>query len=400
MKKNKHLKLVIAVIIITTAIIFSTRVMVKREETAEFITQKAERGTIISTISASGQITAGNSLPITAQVDGVIKEVYVKNGDQVTTGQKIAEVILSQSSEQKRLTAWGSYLQAQTQLNSAQTNLYTLQASAFSANQKFINGAVAQELSFDDPTYIQENNAWMAAEANYINQAKVIEQAKISLNNAWLNYQSASPIITAPTAGKIIDLTIAPGSTISTSTASTPQNIGSVSFGDTLQATVNLSELDIIQVGSGQKVILTLDSFPGKTFSGKISHIYTSGVVSSGVTSYPAVISLDTALSNIYPNMTVSANIITNIKNNVVKIPNSAIISSDNQNYVRVLNNGQPSEVGVETGIFSDTEIEIISGIIEGDIVITSVITQAQNNNAQSPFSSQLRFGTGTLRNR
>ncbi|MFH0936758.1 MAG: efflux RND transporter periplasmic adaptor subunit [Candidatus Daviesbacteria bacterium] len=396
---HKRIAIIIFIVLIAVCY-FGGKKLFASTQSPQYQTSQVERGTLISSISASGQITTGSNIPISTQVSGIVKTVYVKNGDQVTAGQTLAEITLDQVSSQKQAAAWASYLSAQNSLSSAQTNLYTLQNTLFVANQKFITDAVARTLKIDDPTYIEENATWLAAEATYKNQQNVIAQVQVSLNSAWLSYQQSSSIITAPIGGRVSNLILSPGyaitqSTSSSTTSTSSSQLGSIAIDEPTQALVNLSEMDIVKVNISQKVTLTLDAFPDKTFTGKVASINTSGVVSSGVTNYPVTISFDSTLDNIYPNMAVSAGIITEVKDNVLLVPSASIQNNGDGNIVRVLKNGQVSSVAVTTGSTSDTQTEITSGISEGDEVITSVVSQTQSNSIQSPFSSQFRIGGG-----
>ncbi|MCL5784894.1 MAG: efflux RND transporter periplasmic adaptor subunit [Patescibacteria group bacterium] len=362
-------------------------------------TASVEKGTLISSITASGQISGSSSVDITTQATGVVKDVFVKDGDAVTAGQKIADMTLDQASQQKQAAAWSSYLSAKNNLESAKVDLNTLQNQEFVANQKFINDAVARGLTTDDPTYVEENASWLAAEANYKNQQNVIDQVQAALNSSGLAYQQISPVITAPASGVVGGLVLTPGLPVvnnsSGSTGTSTQKLGEIDMQGPIQASVNLSEIDVVKVSPGQKVTLTLDAFPEKTFTGKVTSINTTGVVNSGVTNYPATISLDTAVNNIYPNMSVNASIITSVKDNVLLVPSAAVQTVNGQTMVRVLKNGQVQQVPVEVENSSDTQTEIKSGLAEGDQVVIGMMTTSTSQGGASPFGGGLRFGGG-----
>ena len=121
--------------------------------------------------------------------------------------------------------------------------------------------------------------------------------------------------------------------------------------------------------------------------------IDTVGAVSSGVTTYPTVIKLDTDTTTILPNMAVTANIITATKNDALKVPTTSIQqnSTDGTSYVQIMKNGIPTQVTVQTGLASDADTEIVSGLSEGDIVVTATINTAPaatSSSTTSPFSA------------
>lgn len=370
-------KYVIIALILVAVIFGATKLFGNKNSKPQYQTAKAEKGNLITTVTASGTISSGNNVSITTSATGVVKNVYVKNEDKVIKGQKLAEITLDQDSNQKYLSAYSSYLSAQNSLKSTQSTLYSLDSAMWAANQKFKNDAQQRTLTVDDPTYIQQNDDWKASEAKVINQQAVITQSKINVQSSYISYIQASPVIYSPISGIVSNLNIAPGlllvaSTTGNSNTVPLQRVGTITVKQgQMQATVSLTEIDIVKVKIGQKATVTLDAFPDKTFAGQVSAINTDGQVSSGVTTYPTTIVFNTDLQNIYPNMAVNANIITNIKNDVILVPNAAVETVNGQTMVKVLKNNQETNVQVELGDSNDSQTEIISGINEGDTVIT-----------------------------
>jgi multidrug efflux pump subunit AcrA (membrane-fusion protein) len=394
--KKRLAALVLAILLIILGV---WKIVNNNSVKSQYQTAQVEKGTLINSISASGNISTVGNINILTQATGTIKTVYVKSGDIVFQGQKIAEITLDQNSQQKSSSAYASYLSAKNSLSSAQSSQYSLDSQMWASNQKFINDAVARGLVTNDPTYIQEHDDWLAAQAKYLSQQNSITQSQVSLNNAWLSYQQLAPIITAPTSGTISNLNVAVGLVIASSTTSSTTSTTSTSLGTITtkniypQALVNLSEIDVPNVKSGQKVTLTLDAFSGKTFTGKVLVINSNGQVSSGVTTYPATIVFDTTADNIFPNMGVNAEIITNVKTDVLLIPSVAVKTNNNQNSVQILKNGNPVSVNVEIGSSNDTQTEIVSGLSEGDVVITNTISSVSTGSGNSGRTTTSPFG-------
>lgn len=397
-------KLIILATLLLVGGISGSKILAQRGQQPQYQTAQAEKGTLITSVSASGTVSQGSSVNITTDATGVVNNVYVKDGDIVTKGEKIADITLDVSSQQKQAAAWSAYLSAKNSLDAAFAKVNSLQAAEFKANQTFINDAVARGLVTNDPTYIQEDALWLQAETDYKNQAAVITQSQSAVSSAWLSYIQLSFTVTAPASGIVSGLTLTPGLPIteqgigSGTSTSTPHTLGTVTLEQgSLQANVNLTEIDVTKVKTGQKVTLTLDAFPDKTFTGVVSAINTNGAISSGVTTYPATITFDTAINNIYPNMGVNAKIITNIKNSVILVPSVAVQTTNGQLTVRVLRNGQVTQVSVEAGNSNDTETEIILGIHEGDEVVignTTSTTRSGQGGTTSPFGGR-GFGGG-----
>lgn len=393
-------------LIIALAIIFAGYKFIESKKTAAptYQTATVEKGTLISSITASGTVTSANSASITTSSTGIVKEVYVKDGDYVSAGQAIAVLDLDQSSQQKAAAAYASYLSAQASLNSAQARINSLQSALFKANQTFVNGKGSSSTpDTSDPTYIQQRADWLQAEADYNNQQTVIAAAQASLTSSALSMNQTSSTITTPIAGYVSGLTITAGlpikstSSDSSTNVSSGNTVGVVKLADTNpQASVSLTEIDVTKVKIGQKVTLTLDALSDKTFSGKVVSIDTTGSVSSGVTSYPVVILFDTSVDTIYPNMGVTANIITDIKDAVVMVPTAAIQTINGASFVRVKKGDQVTQVSVETGSTNDTQTEIVSGLNEGDTVVTGTVSmQGSGGQTTSPFGNS-GFGGAT----
>ncbi|MDO8583432.1 MAG: efflux RND transporter periplasmic adaptor subunit [bacterium] len=402
--RTKKRSIITFIVVIAVGILGLQKLQVSSQE-VQYQTAKVERGTLIYSISASGQVSSVNDESITTSATGIVKNVNVKNGDTVNKGDPIIEISLDSAALLRQTKAWADYLSAKVSLDSANTGLYTLQSKMFVANQKFMNGSVASNRKTDDPIYIEENADWMAAEANYKNQQNVIAQAAANLSSSWLSYQENQATVVAPISGTVSGLsfdtgaaivgqsTSNSGSSTNSSSAST-QKIASIKNSGTPSISINLSEIDVPKVKIGNKVIITFDAFLNKTFTGRIVSIDTTGAVSSGVTNYPATISMDTQAPEIFSNMSASANIIIATKTDVLMVPSSAIQTEGDQSFVRVLKNNAPQDVQVEVGISSDTQTEIVSGLAEGDDVITGTVAkQTTKPGSVSPFGTRLGPG-------
>lgn len=400
---------VIFLVILTIGIFASWKMLGNRNEQPEYQTARVERGTIVSTVAASGNVLTANLMRVTTEASGVVEKVYVKDGDKVVAGQKLAEIMLGQDGQQKNASAWSSYLSAKNSVDSSNATIYTLQSQMFAANQKFINDAVARNLATNDPTYIQQNADWLAAEAKYKNQTAVIQQSKAALSSNWLSYQATSPIVTAPIAGTINNTGLVEGMILgsqggSSETTASFQEVAVIANDTNPLLTFSLTEIDVPKIKIGQKATINLDSLPEKTFTGSVTAINKVGTTSNNVTSYPLIIKLDTNSPAILPNMAASASIILETKADVLLAPSIAIQTQNRESFARVLRNGQEEQVPVQVGLSSDTQIEIISGLSQGSEVITGTATGASSgqNNGSSPFGAGFRpgggFGGGALR--
>src|SRR3989344_660145 len=218
LKNNRKLVFLVALIAIVGYLGWH-RFIRPSTQRPQYQTAQVERGTIVSSVSASGQILSSGVVNVTTNASGIIKRTFVSDGEKVAKGTRIAEIELDSVGQQKNASAWSSYLSAKNSLDSASTSFYTLDSQMWAANQKLIKDAVARGLVAEDPTYIQEHDDWLAAEGKYKNQKNTVFQSQAALNNALLGYQQSSPIVTAPMSGIVENITIAPGMTIGQSTA-------------------------------------------------------------------------------------------------------------------------------------------------------------------------------------
>jgi len=378
---KRRLVLAITILVILVVGYFAYQKYFIASEQTTYQTSQSERGTLVSSISSSGTISQGSSLSITSQATGVVSKVYVKNGDQVFAGQTIAEITPDLNSQQNQAAAWASYVNASNSLKNAENNVRNTQASLDLTLDdihlfQYGNGGYSNVGSANET--MQQRSERTSSEVALNNAQNALNTAKANIVSLWLAYQQTSTTITAPLSGTVSGMTISEGSAITgTSTADSSSGASSQTLGTVvlpnarLQATVNLTEIDVTKVKEEQKVTLTMDAFPGKTFTGKVLSINTNGSVSSGVTTYPTVIQFDTAVEGVYPNMAVSTTIITSVKDNVVLVPSAAITTANGESTVRVMRSGQPETVMVETGSSNDTQTEIVSGINEGETVVT-----------------------------
>lgn len=402
MKANLLAKILITVLILGSGYFAYTKFFVKKTA-IQYQTATATKGTLIVSVTGSGQVASANNVQATTQASGVVSRIYVKDGDNVKTGDPIVELELDLVGRQRYSQALASYQAAANSVESAKANLYTSNSDLFTQWQKFYNLATNSTYQNSDntpnnqnrtaPEFITNQDNWLAAEAKYKIQQAAIIQTQTSANSAYQSLQQSSPVIYAPISGKVSGMSLQNGNVITATTNSSSGTAASVKIANIVteglpSISVNLSEIDVPKVTIGDKATVTLDALPDKTFTGSVVSVDTVGSVTSGVTSYPAVIRLDADNSSILPNMSATANIITQTKDNVVMVPTSSIQTTDGVSSIRIMNNGQVISVNVEVGLSSDSQTEITSGVNEGDTVITSVITSSttSTSSSTSPF--------------
>lgn len=346
----------------------------------QYQTAQVTKGTVISAISASGKALTTGALTINTGASGVVKAVYVKDGSTVFAGQKIAEITVDTDGALANAKAWQN-------LSSAENSYRSTQASLANVYDQ-IQGHATNE------TFSQIETRTKAEVAN--------DNAFTALAAARLSFMQTSPVITAPYAGTIKNINIVPGMVISpltsASSAVSTQRIAVITNNSTPIINVSLSEIDVPNVKIGQKATVTFDSITGATFTGVVATVDRIGTVSSNVTSYTVNIKLDSASDKILPNMAATANIITQTATDVLNIPSTALVTQSGQNYTKTLVNGKEVDVPVEVGISSDTNTEIISGLTEGETVITGTVTTGTTPTTTRSVFSTGGFGGGAIR--
>lgn len=206
--------------------------------------------------------------------------------------------------------------------------------------------------------------------------------------------------ISSPFAGLVSGIDVKIGDSVSSNTTLaviiTKQKI----------AEITLNEIDIAKIETKQKATLTLDAIDDLTLTGEVVEVDSLGAVSQGVVTYNVKIALDTQDERIKPGMSATAAIVVDVAQNVLLVPNSAVKQQGDISYVEVPEEGALANITadtsfiqqqVETGLFNDTTTEIISGLEEGD----QVVTQSVNfNTSQQPNSSEFRMmgGGGAMR--
>jgi multidrug efflux pump subunit AcrA (membrane-fusion protein) len=402
----------------------------KKSEVPTYQTTTATKGTLISSISGTGTITTGNTTSITTGATGQVTAVYIKNGDTVKKGDKIAELSLDQYGTKRLAAAWLSYINAVDAVKTSQKDQVDDDTTMWNKRQAILDAEKNVDYMNTNPINPQTNELWTdneksvlqksvtsaklafeEEELKYKNSDASITNASTRVTSALYDYEQVSATILAPSDGIVQNLILFVGTSITNSSDSSisisdgttssssdstntltasSQSVGTVRSSEgQFKATVNLTEVDIPSIVSDQKVTLTMDAFPDKTFTGKVLAVNTSGSVSSGVTSYPVYILLDTTTVNIYPNMAVSVNIITLSKPDVLLVPTTAINTVNGTSNVEVLKNGKASTVQVTIGSASDTQTEIVSGLTEGDAVITGTTNTSATKTTSSATSTK-----------
>jgi len=140
-----------------------------------------------------------------------------------------------------------------------------------------------------------------------------------------------------------------------------------------LEIEAQVPEADIAKIEVGNEARVSLDAYPGKDFSARVIYVADAEVEVEGVPTYKVRLQIQDDDGRLKPGMTADLDISTETREDVIAIPQRAVISRDGQKVVRIEDGEVSREVTVRTGIRgTDGRIEIVEGLKEGDLVIVS----------------------------
>ena len=291
-----------------------------------------ERGDVRPFVSATGTISAVNSVDISSKVTGRILEVKVAENDQVKAGQVL--VVLDDLSQQ-------------TQVRQTRAQALNAQANFDRSRRLAASGAIAQQQLDADRTSFE------VSQANYSNALSALSDT----------------IILAPIDGRVIGKPIPAGQTVAPG-ISNPMVLLTVADMSAMQIQVQVDETDIGKAVVGQKVSFSVDAYPGKIFTGRVSLISQKASVQQNVVYYTVYVSIDEPQGLLFPLMTARVSIWLDERKNVLLLPTGSVRESKGKKYVLRLVDGKEKPTNVNVGLSDDEKIEITAGLSEGDQVI------------------------------
>ena len=333
--KKKWLIVGVIVILIIIALFIGSRFLNKTNDeelteqkikiTPQMITS-VERGDLKKTVSTSGYLQPANEKILTFSLNGEIEEVLISAGNRVTEG----EVLVRLEKSQQEL----NYLKAK--------NTYELIKTSGSESE--IN---EQELNF--------------------------QIARKNLEDTTLK---------APFSGLITDVSAKPGDFINSG--------GEVAYiidDSSYEIEVAVNEIDSLEIEVGQEVIIILDAFPGREFSGRVReiHNYTQNV--NGVVTLPVTVQLDRADKQFKPGFSALVEIIIGSAEGELLVPISAILDRKGQQMVVKVVDNKPVQTPVKAGFSDGVYTAIEEGLAEGEEIVINVYEFAnagsKNNGTQ-----------------
>ena len=393
--------LIILAIILTISSIAGYLYYEKTPEIS-YKTEKIERGTIVSNVAATGNLSAVTTVQVGTQVSGTIQKLFVDFNSRVKKGQPIAEIdpsLFNASVEQSQ----GNYFSAEANLQKAKVALIDAERTFKRSRQMLADGIISQG-DFDTV-----ETALNSSKATVKGAEGALAQTRGSLMQAQTNLRYS--VIRSPVDGVVISRAVDVGQTVAAS-FSTPTLFTIAQDLTKMQIEVSVDEADISRIQLKQNASFTVDSYPEQTFRGNVIQIRTAPIITQNVVTYVVVVSVDNSDMKLKPGMTANVSVEVAKKDDVLKLPPAALrfkpkskgddqkdtVSSERSSpsdqrpgggktggggkggsgkgkerslMVYQLTNGKPVATPVKTGIANNSSIELIeSSLKEGDEVI------------------------------
>ena len=309
-----------------------------RKPKTEYTTETAKRGDLAQTVSVTGKITPKDQAELGFQISGEISRIYVEVGDEVSAGERIAQL--------KAGTLMAELAQAEKALE-AQEHTY-------------------KDFKKKDDTYSKEQRK---------SQKATVQQYEAAVREAKVNL--ARTVLYSPIDGKVTERSVDGGETVAAN-----KNIITVVGNSSLVIKADVPESDIVKVQVGQGATVTFDSLTSAdVMEAKVTKIDPASTVIQDVVYYKVELELEKVDQRLKPGMSADIDIRTAERSNVISIPLRAVKTEGDREYAEVLKTQDEKsiveKVYVKTGLKGDEGLmEVTSGLSGGENVITFTKTQ------------------------
>ena len=365
----------------------------------------AKKGDVTTMVTATGTIEATTQVDVGTQVSGVVEKIYVDFNSEVTEGQLLAEL------DKTNLKA--ALEQAQAAYDNA-VNERDYKKNIYERQKTLYENQVLSKADYDDALY--EFNASKSA----------VVQKRSDLQKAQANLGYAN--IYSPINGVILSRDVDEGQTVAAS-YSTPTLFTIAKNLKEMQVEADVDEADIGQVEEGQRVTFTVDAYQGEIFNGTVTQVRLNPTVSSNVVTYTVVIKADNPDLKLKPGLTATISIYTLELKDVLTAEAKAVNFHPNMPLLMAYeeqqgieskrpglgngpnngpgNGGPPQEDAtmlwvlqkdqsivprkVEFGASDGVNVQIISGVEEGDQLVYS-LKSVQSGEVQAAQDSGSPF--------
>lgn len=317
-----------------------------------FKVEKVSAGEMEVSTNASGKVKAEKEVTLQFQTSGRLAWVGVKKGDQVKKGQAIAS--LDKTELEKRF-------------------------------RKEMNDYLNERWDFEQ---IQDNYKETRERSLVTDEIqRILDKTQFDLDNTVLDLEIADlavkyATIYSPIEGIVVEISDPyPGVNISYTTTKFR-----IVDPKTLYFEAKIDESEIARVNEKDKAIIRLDAFPDQDFEGQVTKIdFEATTTSSGGTAYNVLVSFPASLENLRLGMNGDVEIIHSSIPDALLLPISALSEKQGKTFVWKVEEEKAREAEVVIGQINDEAAEVVSGLTEGDLVITSHISQVIEGMAIKP---------------
>lgn len=402
----------VAVVIIVIVVVMANKNGTSKTSVQTILTGKQE---IIETVTATGKIEPRTRVKISADVAAKITFLGVKEGDWVEKGDLLVRL------DQERYVA--ALEQSEASLRSVQANAELARETVVKAEKDLARTETLVKRNLEsEAIYDQAFSTVKIEKARYQSVLEQVAQAEAAVKQARDNHSKTT--IYAPMTGTISMLNkevgeIALGSQFQEDVIMIVSNLSE------MEALVNVDENDIVSVSLGDSASIEIDAMPDRVFSGIVREIASSANISGmgstdQKTEFEVKLAILDPVEQLRPGMTASADIVIETRDSTLCVPiqcvtvrtpdqlkpagpakdksaalGDALADSTSEpgytpdrdgfvSIVFVVKNGLAKAVQVETGIQSDTHIEIVKGLSVGDEIVSGsyrAISQELGNN-------------------
>ena len=281
----------------------------------QYKTLKVERGSIVSTVSATGTLNAVVTVQVGTQVSGTLSKLYVDFNSPVKKGQAIAQIdpaLFSSAVEQAR----GNALSAVANLGKARVTLADAKRTLGRNQQLLEQGIVAQsDLDAAQTAYDSALTGISSAEASVMQTRGALKQAETNLDYSTIR---------SPVNGIVVSRNVDVGQTVAAS-FQTPTLFTIAQDLTKMEIDTSVDESDISRLKVGQPASFTVDAYPEQQFSGTVIQIRNAPIVTQNVVTYVTVIGVSNKDLRLMPGMTANVSVQTQKKDDILKIPSAAL---------------------------------------------------------------------------
>lgn len=392
MKNNKILKILapVTVLLIVFAVIGKKAGWFGKAPSVKVAVEEAQKRTIVETITANGKIQPEKEVKISPDVSGEIVELTVREGDDVVKGQLLLRIKPDVYVSQKERSL-AAISQARARLVQVEAQLIQTELSFRRTEQLY------REQTVSKSEYEQAEASFAVAKAEVEAARYAVISAEASLKEANENLIKTS--IYAPMTGTVSMLLVELGERVAGTSLMAGTELMRIADLSSMEAQVEVNENDIVRVTLGDTTIISIDAYLNRKFKGVVTEIAssakTTGVSADQVTNFDVKILVfpesyqdltkEGDRNPLRPGMSTTVDIQTETRESVIAVPiqsvttrtdtTKVIITSsekDIRTLVFITDDERALAKDVTTGIQDNSYIEILSGISEGDRVISA----------------------------